>query len=79
MGIGGLFTFSFSAMGCASLIYRFGISELLVFVNMTDKPQSVKINTALNKDYAEVLSLHEFEYGEGEITLSPYGGVWLQK
>jgi len=44
-------------MGCASLIYRFGISELLVFVNITDKSQCVKINMALNNDYTKVLSL----------------------
>jgi len=30
------------------------------------------MNMAQYKDYVEVLSLHEFEYGEGEITLSPY-------
>ena len=60
-------------------IYRFGISELLVFVNITDQPQSVKLNMRLNQDYVEVLSFHEFEYGEDEVILSPYAGVWLQK
>jgi maltose alpha-D-glucosyltransferase/alpha-amylase len=59
--------------------YRFGVSELLVFVNITDKPQCLKIDIPLNKDYAKVLSLHECEYREGEITLSPYAGIWLQK
>jgi len=66
-------------MGCASLIYRFGISELLVFVNLTDKPQCVKLNMALNKDYTKVLSLHECKFTEDEISLSPLAGIWLQK
>jgi hypothetical protein len=65
--------------GVFAASYRYGVSELLVLVNITDKIQHVKIAVALDKDYKEVLSLHEFEYGEGEITLSPYGGVWLQK
>ena len=57
----------------------FGISELLVLVNITDKPQCVKMNIAPHKDYEEMLSFHKIEYGEGEITLSPYAGIWLQK
>jgi hypothetical protein len=65
--------------GVFAATYRYGVSELLVLVNITDRPQSVTMNVAQYKDYKEVLSLHEFEYGEGEITLSPYGGVWLQK
>ena len=68
-----------SPPGVFAAIYRFGVSELLVFVNITDESQSVKIHLALNKDYAEVLSLHECEYGDGEITLSSYAGIWLQK
>ena len=68
-----------SPPGVFAAIYRFGISELLVFVNITDQPQSVKLNMRLNQDYVEVLSFHEFEYGEDEVILSPYAGVWLQK
>ena len=68
-----------SPPGVFAAIYRFGISELLVFVNITDQPQSVKLNMTLNQDYVEVLSFHEFEYGEDEVFLSPYAGVWLQK
>ena len=68
-----------SPPGVFAATYRFGISELLVFVNITDKPQSVGVNVELCKDYTKILRLHEFEYGEHEITLSPYAGVWLQK
>ncbi len=68
-----------SPPGVFAATYRYGVSELLVLVNITDKIQHVKITLALNKDYTEVLSLHEFEFGEDEITLSPYAGVWLQK
>jgi glycosidase len=68
-----------SPPGTFAASYRYGISELLVLVNITDKIQHVKIAIALDKDYQEVLSLHEFEFGEDEITLSPYAGVWLQK
>jgi len=68
-----------SPAGVFAAMYHFGISELLVLVNITDKPQSVKINIALDKDYTEVLTLHESEYREGEIILSPYAGIWLQK
>jgi len=68
-----------SPLGVFAAMYRFGISELLVFVNITDKSQCVEINMALNNDYAKVLTLHECEYREGEINLSPYSGIWLQK
>jgi len=68
-----------SPPGVFAAMYRFGVSELLVFVNITDKPQCVEINMALNNDYAKVLTLHECEYREGEINLSPYAGIWLQK
>ena len=61
-------------------MYHFGISELLVLANITDKSQCVKMNIASHKDYKKMHSFRKFEYsGEGEITLSPYGGVWLQK
>ena len=68
-----------SPTGVFAAMYRFGVSELLVVVNITDKPQSVKIKIALHKDYQEVLRLHGVEYGEDEIILSPYAGVWLEK
>ena len=68
-----------SPPGVFAAMYRFGVSELLVFVNITDKPQCVKITIAPHKDYEEMLSFHKIEYGEGKITLSPYAGIWLQK
>src|SRR2546421_3571501 len=68
-----------SPTGVFAAMYRFGVSELLVVVNITDKPQSVKIKIALHKDYQEVLRLREVEYREDEITLNPYAGVWLEK
>ena len=68
-----------SPAGVFAATYHFGISELLVLVNITDKPQCVKITIAPHKDYEEMLSFHKIEYGEGKITLSPYAGIWLQK
>ena len=68
-----------SPPGVFAAMYHFGVSELLVVVNITDKPQSVKIKIALHKDYQEVLRLREVEYREDEITLNPYAGVWLEK
>ena len=69
-----------SPAGVFAATYHFGISELLVLVNITDKPQCVKMNTALNKDFKKILSFRKFEYfGEGEIALNPYAGIWLQK
>jgi glycosidase len=65
--------------GVFAATYRFGISELLVFVNITDKPQSVRVNLEQYKDYTIILRFHDFEYGEDEITLGPFAGVWLQK
>ena len=68
-----------SPPGVFAAMYRFGVSELLVFVNLTEKTQCVKLNMALNKDYAKVLTLHECKFIEDEISLSPLAGIWLQK
>ena len=65
--------------GVFAASYRSGASELLVFVNITDGRQSIKINVPLLKEYAEMLRLHECELGGDEITRGAYAGIWLQK
>jgi hypothetical protein len=68
-----------SPPGLFAAIYHSGVSKLLVFVNITYKPQSVKVNSTQYKDCKEVLNLHEATFGEDEITLGSYAGIWLQK
>jgi hypothetical protein len=61
------------------LTYRYGSSEILVLINITDGHQGVKLNVPARRDYTEMLRFRECELGEDEVALGPYAGIWLEK
>lgn len=62
--------------GIFSARYKTGTSELLIFVNITDKNKTITIDkTSLQA----VANINTIEWNENTIKLGPYAGIWLQK
>lgn len=56
--------------------FEVGNSQLLVFVNLSDKPAKVSYNL---ESMQKIFSLHEVHLAENHLHLGGYAGVWLQR
>ena len=57
-------------------VYRLGMSELVVIINLSDKKKSVSYNC---DEYKCVVSVNSVQVKKDGVVLGPYGGVWLEK
>ena len=60
-------------------VYKFGVSELVVLVNITGKTQKVDAPAHEYSNYKKILAVQKCDYRKDQIILSPYAGIVLQK
>jgi maltose alpha-D-glucosyltransferase/alpha-amylase len=56
--------------------YAVGISELVIFINLSDNLKDIPFNT---EEYKKIVSVNGVTLRKNEIVLGSYSGVWLQK
>ena len=57
-------------------IYKLGASELIVLINLSNKRKKVALEC---NDHRTVVTMNSLQVQGDQITLGPYGGVWLEK
>lgn len=56
--------------------YTQGSSEFLIYINLSEKPKAISVDSNL---YREIIHVNSIHISEVEIELGAYAGIWLQK